>query len=241
VIDGWTNSTTNSKETIANLKCGQTGRGDNPWVRLDLKKAYLVSVVRVIIFGSSGQNVAVRVGSSLTNNGNDNHQCGIVPYIDSENRKAIWRNVSCSPPVWGRYINFDRTVTDHYLEVCEVAFNYDAIVDIRIESSSVNIEGKNLSVYKRKGLQAPIDCIASTAYNINVSLTWKFGDNVVQKLSNGQKPSIYQVNKNNMQQLHITATTASDNGKYSCHASTGSTTVLSKSFTLYFKGLLFCI
>jgi hypothetical protein len=231
--------TVNGQSLGSGSSCASTGQGDNPWVRLDLKKAYLVSVVRVIIFGSSGQNVAVRVGSSLTNNGNDNHQCGNFPYVDNERTKAIWRNVSCSPPVWGRYINFDRTVTDHYLEVCEVAFNYDAIVDIRIESSSV--KGKSLSVYKGQGLQAPIDCIASTAYNINVSLTWKFGDNVVQKLSNGQKPSIYQVNKNNMQQLHITATTASDNGKYSCHASTGSTTVLSKSFTLYFKGLLFCI
>ena len=106
--------------------CASTNKGDNPWVRLDLKKAYLVSLVRVIIFGSSGQNVTVRVGNNLTNDGNDNHQCGTVPVPDDypPTITAYWRDVPCSPPVWGRYINFDRTWQNHYLEICEVAFRY---------------------------------------------------------------------------------------------------------------------
>ena len=106
--------------------CASTNQGDNPWVRLDLKKAYLVSLVRVIIYGSTGQNVVVRVGNSLTNNGNDNHQCGTVavPDVYRTTTTAYWRDVACSPPVWGRYINFDRTKQNHYLAICEAAFEY---------------------------------------------------------------------------------------------------------------------
>ena len=104
--------------------CASTNRGDNPWVRLDLKKAYLVSLVRVIIFGSTSQNVTVRVGNNLTNNGNDNHQCGMVVYNENNNRNAVWRDVTCLQPVWGSYINFDRTWQYHYLEICEAAFEY---------------------------------------------------------------------------------------------------------------------
>ena len=122
LIDGM--PTTVQGQSISSSTCASTNKGDNPWVQLDLKKAYLVSLVRVIIYGTTAQNVTVRVGSSLTNNGNDNNQCGTVPYVDSTRTKAYWRDVPCSPPVWGRYINFDRTVTNHYLEICEVAFGY---------------------------------------------------------------------------------------------------------------------
>ena len=61
---------------------------------------------------------------SLTNYGDDNYNCGKAPYESSNSLAAIWRDVSCSPPVWGRYINFQRIVTNHILQVCEVAFNY---------------------------------------------------------------------------------------------------------------------
>ena len=124
MIDGL--PTTVNGQSISNSRCASTNRGDDPWVRLDLKKAYLVSLVRAIIFGTTGQDVVVRVGNSLTNNGNDNSQCGTVPVPDDypPTTTAYWRDVPCSPPVWGRYINFDRTVTNHYLEICEVAFRY---------------------------------------------------------------------------------------------------------------------
>ena len=111
-------------QSIFPSTCASTNRGDNPWVRLDLKKAYLVSLVRVIIHGSTGQNVSVHVGNSLTNNGNDNHQCGMVVYNENNNRNAVWRDVTCLQPVWGSYINFERTWQYHYLEICEAAFEY---------------------------------------------------------------------------------------------------------------------
>ena len=46
----------------------------------------------------------IRVGNNLANNGNDNHNCGMAPYNSSNDVNAIWRDVICSPPVWGRYI-----------------------------------------------------------------------------------------------------------------------------------------
>ena len=120
VIDGIPASV--DGQSLHSTKCASTKQGNNPWVRLDLKKAYLVSLVSVIIHGTTGKDVAVHVGNSLTNNGNINKLCGKVP--DAERDKAIWRNVSCSPPEWGQYINFDRTVKKHYLDICEAAFEY---------------------------------------------------------------------------------------------------------------------
>ena len=103
--------------------CAATTTSDDPWLQVDLQKKYFVSRVRIIPIGNRGQNVYVYVGNSLTNNGNDNHKCGKAPY-DGSSTNAIWRDVSCSPPVWGRYINLQRIGTNHILMVCEVAFNY---------------------------------------------------------------------------------------------------------------------
>ena len=95
----------------------------NPWLRVDLQNEYFVLRVRALLYDDLSQNMSVHVGNSLTNNGNDNHNCGKVSF-DSPSSNAIWRDVSCSPPVWGRYINLQRIVTYDILRVCEVAFNY---------------------------------------------------------------------------------------------------------------------
>ena len=260
LIDGM--PTTVTGQSISSSTCASTNQGDDPWVRLGLKKAYLVSLVRVIIFGSSGQNVAVRVGNSLTKNGNDNHQCGSVLYVFDDRANAVWKDVACSPPVWGRYINFDRTATSHFLEICEAAFRYgqcslcccqqlqlynklsstvDAIVDISIESGGTNVDGHNFSVYQGNGLTRPINCtvIENTA-NYNISLTWKHNNsNNVQTFSSGLKPDVYQINENNMQQLYINNAVGSDDSLYSCLVSLGGTTLLSRSFTLNVNGTVF--
>lgn len=106
--------------------CAATARANNPWLRVELRDRYLVSLVRAIIFGSSGENVYVRVGDSLTNDGNDNAICGSPPFGGTTDniRRAIWRDVYCKPPVWGKYINFQRIVELSFLEICEVAFYY---------------------------------------------------------------------------------------------------------------------
>ena len=104
--------------------CAATKTSSNPWLRVDLQKEYLVSRVRAILYDYKGQNVYVHVGNNLTNNGNSNHNCGKAPYDYHTRKNAAWRDVSCSPPVWGRYINLQRIVTSNILQVCEVAFNY---------------------------------------------------------------------------------------------------------------------
>ena len=104
--------------------CAATKYSLNPWLRVDLQKEYLVSRVRAILYDHKGQNVYVHVGNNLTKDGNDNHECGKAPYDSSTDKDAIWRDVSCSPPVWGRYINLQRIVTSNILHVCEMAFNY---------------------------------------------------------------------------------------------------------------------
>ena len=109
-------------QDLKGIDCAATTKSDDPWLRVDLQKEYLVSRVRIIPIGDRGENVYVHVGSSLTINGKDNHECGKAPYSNDE--MARWRDVSCSPPVWGRYINLKRIVTNHILHVCEVAFNY---------------------------------------------------------------------------------------------------------------------
>ena len=111
-------------QTLVGTDCAGSKHSLNPWLRVDLQKEYFVSRVRVITISDRGENVDVHVGNNLTNNGNDNHDCGKAPYDSSNNLNAIWRDVSCSPPVWGRYINLQRIVTNDVLHVCEVAFNY---------------------------------------------------------------------------------------------------------------------
>ena len=111
-------------QPLVGTDCAGTKSSLNPWLRVDLPKGYLVSRVRAIVYDHKGQNVYVHVGNNLTNNGNSNHNCGKAPYDYHTRKNAIWRDVSCSPPVWGRYINLQRIVTNHILHVCEVAFNY---------------------------------------------------------------------------------------------------------------------
>ena len=97
--------------------CAATQKATNQWLRIELKNEYFVSSVGVILPTGRTTNVNVRVGSDLTDNGNANHNCGTVPGANSLN----WRNVSCNPAVWGKYINLQR---NDILHVCEVVFSY---------------------------------------------------------------------------------------------------------------------
>ena len=121
-IDGSPKNVTG--QIIDGFDCAATKYSLNPWLKVDLKSEYLVSRVRAIFVGDTGKDVYVHVGSSLTNNGSDNHNCGKAPSDSSHYWNARWQGVSCSPPVWGRYINLQRIVLHHLLHVCEVAFNY---------------------------------------------------------------------------------------------------------------------
>ena len=121
-IDGNPKNVTGQR--LDGFDCAGTKLSLNPWLRVNLKIEYLVSRVRAIFIGDSGKNVTVHVGNNLTNNANDNHNCGKAPYDNPTKWNAVWRDVNCSSPVWGRYINLQRIVSDSFLHVCRVAFNY---------------------------------------------------------------------------------------------------------------------
>ena len=121
-IDGNPNNVTGQR--LVSTDCAATQSSFNPWIQVDLQKEYLVSRVRAILYDHKGRNVYIRVGNSLANNGNDNHNCGKAPYNSSNDVNAIWRDVICSPPVRGRYITLQRIWTNDILHVCRVAFIY---------------------------------------------------------------------------------------------------------------------
>ena len=92
--------------------CAASALSTNPWLRVDLKKEYFVSTVQAVLYPGKHESVYVVVGNDLANNGNDNHNCGKAP------------DATCNSPVWGRYINLQRKVKNHFIQVCEVTFNY---------------------------------------------------------------------------------------------------------------------
>ena len=71
-----------------------TKSSSNPWLQVDLQNEYFVLRVGALLYYDQSQNMYVYVGNNLTNNGNNNHNCGKVPY-DGFSSNAIWRDVSC--------------------------------------------------------------------------------------------------------------------------------------------------
>ena len=91
------------------------------WLRIDLRSVYLISKVVVTFYGSTGRNTIIRVGSSLSNDGNDNLLCGTVVNYADWGRTSIQRTVTCWERLWGRYVNLQRPNTGTgNLEICEV-------------------------------------------------------------------------------------------------------------------------
>lgn len=124
-IDG---SSKTSESSLNLTNCAVTKRSMNPWLRVDLKKQYLVSSGTVSFAYFSGEDLHVHVGNSLTNNGNDNQNCDLARNDGSNNGQKISKAFRCSSPVWGRYINLQRLVTNHFLVVCEVVLNYGLFI-----------------------------------------------------------------------------------------------------------------
>ena len=89
------------------------------WLRIDLKRVYLISKVIITFYAETGRNARIRVGSSTSNDGNDNLLCGTVNnYVYT--LASIQRTVQCKERLWGRYVNVQRQTSGN-LEICEVA------------------------------------------------------------------------------------------------------------------------
>ena len=105
--------------------CAAADLSTTPWLRVDLKTAYLITSVETSFHEDRGNGAFVRIGSDLTNAGNDNPLCGTVRNTDNSN--TIWTTtIVCSPLLWGRYINVQKnsSPTKRFLSVCELKANY---------------------------------------------------------------------------------------------------------------------
>ena len=89
------------------------------WLRIDLQKVYLINKVVVTFYGGTGRKAIIRVGSTTTNNGNDNLLCGTVENYRDANRVPTPRTVECQERLWGRYVSIHRPIR-YTLMVCEV-------------------------------------------------------------------------------------------------------------------------
>ena len=111
-----------NKKNCASSKASASVRS---WLRIDLQSVYLISKVVVTFYGSTGRKTIIRVGSSTSNDGNDNLLCGTVNNYGDNGKNSKQRTVKCRERLWGRYVNLQRPTTGipkstGNLEICEV-------------------------------------------------------------------------------------------------------------------------
>ena len=101
-------------------QCAATlsSRSVKAWLRIDLKRVYLISKVIIAFYGRNGRNAMIRVGSSTSNDGNDNLLCGTVNSYEGDGLASIQRRVQCKERLWGRYVDVQRPTSGN-LEICE--------------------------------------------------------------------------------------------------------------------------
>ena len=121
-IDGRIGRSRLNKENCASSKASAPVRS---WLRIDLQSVYLISKVVVTFYGSTGRKTIIRVGSSTSNDGNDNLLCGTVNNYRDNGKTSMQRTVMCRERLWGRYVNLQRPTTNQpgstgNLEICEV-------------------------------------------------------------------------------------------------------------------------
>ncbi|XP_062898593.1 uncharacterized protein LOC134343790 [Mobula hypostoma] len=97
--------------------CTQTKLSQDPWWRLDLKKTYAVSTVkitnRVDCCSDRIKDARILIGSSLNNNGNSNNLCATVQTV-----KQSYTYI-CEGFI-GRYVNIMVPGPNRILTLCEV-------------------------------------------------------------------------------------------------------------------------
>ncbi|XP_032893941.1 uncharacterized protein LOC116984017 [Amblyraja radiata] len=108
----------NSDSDFRHGSCARTMKSMNPWWRVDLKKSYNVSVVRITnradCCSAWLQEAEIRIGNSLENDGNVNRLCGTV---DSVSGTTLTFN--CFGFI-GRFVNIIIPGQDKILTLCEV-------------------------------------------------------------------------------------------------------------------------
>eukprot|EP00118_Oscarella_pearsei_P004558 m.19733 g.19733 ORF g.19733 m.19733 type:complete len:895 (+) comp27893_c1_seq1:119-2803(+) len=90
------------------------------WIRIDLKSTYTVIQVRLQMAGgdqSSQNGLSVRIGDTLTSDGNKNPQCGPVYDWNTFGGKVEF---NCSAVTQGRHINIHLPRPDTAMRVCTI-------------------------------------------------------------------------------------------------------------------------
>ena len=108
------------RNTLIRRQCAGS-RSSQPvkaWLQIDLKKVYLISKVIITFYRGIGRKAMIRVGSSTSNDGNDNLLCGTVKDYGGSSLASIQRTVQCKERLWGRYVNVQRPNSGN-LEICE--------------------------------------------------------------------------------------------------------------------------
>ena len=118
-IDGHIRKTTANTLVWKQCTASQSSSRVNAWLRIDLKRAYLISKVIITFYNRAGRNAMIRVGSRISNDGNDNLLCGTVKGYSGSSLASIQRTVQCKEKLWGRYVNVQRPTSGN-LEICEV-------------------------------------------------------------------------------------------------------------------------
>ena len=108
----------NDSSSSDSSKCSSTTSSTDPWLRIDLLQPYYVTEVKVKFFGDGGRNSSVAVGSSVTNNGNSNYQCGSVI------NNGSYFSFVCNTPQLGQFVNIKRSGSSLQLQVCDVQIVY---------------------------------------------------------------------------------------------------------------------
>ncbi|KAK2844312.1 hypothetical protein Q5P01_010971 [Channa striata] len=110
--------------------CTHTQHDQNPWWRLDLLKTYQIKTVTITnrqdccperLFGAE-----IRIGNSLSDNGNINPRCAVISSIEAGDSKTF----DCNG-MEGQYVNIVIPGRQEYLTLCEV--------EVTGQPASVNI------------------------------------------------------------------------------------------------------
>ncbi|KAG7469118.1 hypothetical protein MATL_G00125460 [Megalops atlanticus] len=110
----------NTEGTLALGSCTHTEEEDHPWWRVDLLKRYRITSVTITnrkdCCADRIEGAEIRIGDSLTNNGNDNPRCAVIDTIPAGGSvKHI-----CSKSMVGRYVNVILPKKEAWLTLCEV-------------------------------------------------------------------------------------------------------------------------
>ncbi|XP_053198935.1 fucolectin-1-like [Scomber japonicus] len=106
--------------------CACTKSELSPWWRLDLGKTHKVFSVKITnrdVVPEQLDRAEIRIGNSLSNNGNNNPRCAVISHIPA----GFTQTFQCNG-MDGRYVNIVNPERNEYLTLCEVEV-YDSVLD----------------------------------------------------------------------------------------------------------------